>query len=319
MAPKTTASLRVNGRDVRVSSLEKVLFPGTGFSKAEVITYYIRIGEYLLPHLRDRPLTLKLFPDGVEARAVYRHNAPSYTPGWIARTTMPRSKGAGEIHSILANDLPTLVWLANAADIEMHPLLARAPKFDEPTMMVFDLDPGPPAGVLECAEVALWLREILLGLRLESFVKVSGSKGLHLLVPLNARVTYEQTQARARWVAELMERARPEKIVAEMAKASRGGKVFIDYSQNARHKSTAAVYSLRARPEGPFVSMPLTWESLKKLLKRGEPEAFRVRPDEAVKFAARAGDIFAPVVQLKQKLPSGEPDPGTVLKAARFK
>jgi bifunctional non-homologous end joining protein LigD len=297
------AKLKVAGREVQVSSLDKILFAHTGFNKAQLIDYYVRISKYIVPHLRDRPLTMKLFPLGVESPGVYRHNAPTYTPSWIKKVKMWKSDRTGQIHSIVVNDLPTLVWLANASDVEMHPLLARAPRFDQPTMMVFDLDPGPPANILDCAREALSLRELLQGMGLESVIKSSGSKGLHLCVPLNTSVTYEQTGTCAKLVAQLLEAGHPGQVVCNMAKSLRKGKVFVDYSQNARHKSTASVYSLRAKPDGPFVSMPIGWDELKKALEAGDVSPFFVRPEDALKRVARSGDLFEPLLKMKQRLP----------------
>lgn len=303
MPTKQKAVLKVENREVKVSSLDKVLFPNSGFNKAQLIDYYVRISKYLLPHLRDRPLTMKMFPDGVTGPSHYRHNAPSFTPSWIKRVPMLRSDGTGQIHSIAANNLPTLVWLANAADIEMHPLLSRAPNFDRPTMLVLDLDPGPPATILDCAAIALQTKELLDQLKLKSFIKSSGSKGLHLYVPLNTPVTYDKSQAFAHQLALTLERLNPDKVVSEMAKSARTGKVFVDYSQNARHKSTASVYSLRAKENGPFVSMPIDWKDLEKAYRAGDPNPFFLRPDTALERVEKTGDLFAPLVTLKQKLP----------------
>jgi bifunctional non-homologous end joining protein LigD len=302
MAEKQRALLDVGGREVEVSSLGKVLFPRTGFTKADLINYYVRAGKYLIRHLCDRPLTMKLFPDGVEARVVFRHNAPVYTPKWIKQVDMLRSDGKSHIHSIVVNDLPTLIWLANAADVEMHPLLSRSPNFDRPATMVFDFDPGASATFMECVEVAFWVRKALQQVGLESWLKSSGSKGLHLSIPLNTPVTYKQTSTCARAIARAIELEHPDRVVSEMAKSLRGGKVFIDWSQNARHKSMASVYSLRAKPNGPFVSFPIDWTELKKLLKKGEPAAFLVEPDEALARLEREGDAWLVIGKMRQKL-----------------
>jgi bifunctional non-homologous end joining protein LigD len=304
VAAKQKAILKVAGREVQVSSLDKVLFPNSGFNKAQLIDYYVRISKYLLPHLKDRPLTMKLFPDGVTGPSHYRHNAPPYTPSWIKRVSMWRTDRTEQIHAIAANDLPTLVWLANAADIEMHPLLSRSPNFERPTMMVLDLDPGPPATILDCAGIALQVKELLEQLKLKSFIKSSGSKGLHLYVPLNTPVTYEKTQAFAHQLALTLERMNPDKVVSEMAKAARTGKVFVDYSQNARHKSTASVYSLRAKENGPFVSMPIDWKALEKAYEAKDVNRFFIRPDAAIEQVENTRDLFAPLLKLEQKLPA---------------
>ncbi len=294
--------LKVKDRELQLNSIDKVLFPGTGFTKAHAINYSIRVSQYLLPHLRDRPLTLKLYTGGIAAKPVYKKDAAD-APSWIRTSEVWRRSRASRIHFILVNDLPSLVWSVNRYNLEMHTFLAKAPKVQQPTVMVFDLDPGEPAGILECAQVALWLKEVLEALRLRPFVKSSGSKGLHIYVPLNTPTTYEQTQGFARTIAAHLEATHPELVVSEMAKVVRSGRVFIDYSQNADFKSTAAVYSLRAKAEGPFVSMPLTWDELADALENRNPRPFFIRPDDAVEWCEKFGDLFAPVLELKQHLP----------------
>jgi bifunctional non-homologous end joining protein LigD len=296
--------LQVAGREMQVSNLDQVLFPKSGFKKADVINYYIKVSKLILPHLRNRPLTLKLYYHGVEAPADYEKDAPSYTPKWVKRAPIWRKTGESQIHFVLVNDLPTLVWAANLANIEMHPFLARWPKIDRPDFMVFDLDPGEPAGALEAAQVAVWLAELLSAMKLKSFVKSAGSKGLHVYVPFNTPVSYQQTQSLAKAMAELLTRRHPEIVVSEMAKKARAGKVFVDWSQNAEHKSTVAVYSLRAKGEEPFVSMPISWPTLKRALSSRDPARFCITPDEALKRVSREGDIFAPTLHLRQKIPA---------------
>jgi bifunctional non-homologous end joining protein LigD len=295
--------LEIDGRALQVSNLEKVLYPEAGFTKAEVIDYYIKAAPFILPHLKNRPLTLKRYPDGVTGEHFYEKDAPRHKPEWVKVAPVPRKTG-GDIHYVLANDLPTLVWAANLASLEMHVFLARAPRVEQPTSIVFDLDPGPPADVMDCAQVSLWIRDLLKGLGLESFVKSSGSKGLQLYVPLNGRATYEKTQPFARAIAEFMEREHPDRVESEMAKSLRTGKVFIDWSQNSEHKTTVCVYSLRAKRDRPFVSMPFTWEEVERACKKDDAEAFFLEPAEALKRLAKTGDLFAPVLKLKQKLPA---------------
>ena len=295
--------LRVGNRKVSVSNLNKVLFPATGFTKGQIIDYYVRMSGFVLPHLKNRPVTLKRYPNGVQAEHFYEKDAPSHTPSWVRTTKVWRLSGESQINYILLNDLPSLVWSANMANIELHSFLARTPKLERPTMLVFDLDPGEPAGVLECAEVALWLKELLGGLGLETFVKSSGSKGLHCLVPLNTAVTYASTQPLAQAVAQMLERQHPGRVVSEMAKNRRTGKVFIDWSQNANYKTTVCVYSLRAKREEPFVSMPLEWAALERALRKKDDSVFYVGPDEAIRRCEKKGDLFEPVLKLKQKLP----------------
>ena len=215
MAPKT--ELQIDGRALMVSNLDKVLFPD-GFTKGQVIDYYIRISPVLLPHLKDRPLTMIRFPDGVKAMHFYEKDAPKHTPDWIKRAPVERRGGGKPIHYLLINDLPSLVWSANLANLEMHTLLARAPRIDQPTMVVFDLDPGPPATAIECCQVAFWLKEIFDGLKLKSFAKFSGSKGIQVYVPLNTSVTYEKTSSFAKNIADFLHESHPEAVVSEMAK-----------------------------------------------------------------------------------------------------
>ena len=199
--------IEVEGRELAISNVDKVYFPESGFTKGEVITFYSDIAEAILPHLRDRPLTLKRYPDGINGEHFYEKNAPKHTPSWVQRFAVPRSEGGADINYVLCNDRATLVWATNLGDIEKHVLLAQAPDVNRPTSIVFDLDPGEPANILDCGRVALHLQGVLEALKLESFVKVSGSKGLHLSVPLNTEVTYEMTQPFAKTIAELADAA----------------------------------------------------------------------------------------------------------------
>ncbi len=296
--------VKVGGRELAISNLDKIFFPGNGFTKGDVIAFYSEIADALLPHLRDRPLTMKRFPDGVTGEHFYEKNAPKHTPNWVETFAVPRTEGGPDIHYILCNDRATLVWLANLADVEKHVLLARQPKLDIPTSIVFDLDPGAPAGILQCAEVALHLQNLLKKWKLETFVKVSGSKGLHLTVPLNTPVPYEVTQPFAKSVAELVTREMPKLVVAEMSKETRKGKVFIDWSQNSDFKTTVCVYAMRAKGPLPFVSMPVEWSELARALKRKDAKSLSFTPEAALKRVNKGGDLFAPVLKLKQKLPA---------------
>ena len=217
---------------VAFSNLDKIMYPETGFTKGQVIEYYRAIGSYVLAHLKNRPMTMKRFPDGIAGQHFYEKNAPSFTPSWVKTFEIPRSSESSLIHYVLINDLPTLLWSANLANLELHPFLAKAPHIEIPTMVVFDLDPGDGADILNSCEVALLVKDLLDRLGLESFVKVSGSKGIHLYVPLNTRITYEATQPFAKSIAQLLESEHPDLVVSEMAKAKRKGKVFVDWSQN---------------------------------------------------------------------------------------
>jgi bifunctional non-homologous end joining protein LigD len=302
MAGKTE-TIHVEGRSVALSNLEKVLYPAAVFTKAQVIDYYVRISRYILPHLKDRPITLVRYPDGVRGNFFFEKNAPSFTPPWVKRVEMSRHHHAGEIRYILIDDLPTLVWVANLASLELHPFLHRAPKPESPTEIVFDLDPGEGADILTCAHVARLVRDLLNELKLESFVKVSGSKGLQLYVPLNLGLEYEVVKPFAKAFAELIEQRHPDLIVSRMTKTLRSGKVLIDWSQNTQSKTTIGVYSLRAKAERPYVSMPVTWDELVRAEKAGKPDSLYFEPEAALARAAKMGDLFADVEKMKQKLP----------------
>jgi bifunctional non-homologous end joining protein LigD len=295
--------IEVEGRELVVSNLDKIYFPDNGFTKGQVIDYYSEIAAVLLPHLRDRPLTMKRYPDGIGGEHFYEKNAPTHTPPWVQRFPVARSDGGSPVNQILCNNLPTLVWVSNLGDIEKHVLLAKVPELNRPTSIIFDLDPGKPAGILDCAEVALHLRGLLEALNLQCFVKVSGSKGLHLAVPLNTEVAYEATQPFARALAELTARELPKKVVAEMATNLRAGKVFIDWSQNSDFKTTVCVYALRAKRASPFVSVPITWEELARAVKRREEKALFFTPAEALKRVKKLGDLYQPVLEVQQALP----------------
>lgn len=299
-------SVKVGGRSVEISNLEKLMYPGHSFTKAKVIDYYIRIAPYLLPHLKNRPVTMKRFPEGVFGEFFYEKDAPNFTPSWVKTFPVPRRvSGQADIRYILINDLPTLVWVANLANLEIHPFLHRAPKIDQPTAVAFDCDPGEGADVLTCARVALMLHDLLRDLNLESYPKVSGSKGLQVYVPLNSKITYDITQPFAKAVAELLAEREPKLIVSEMAKARRTKKVFIDWSQNDDYKTTVSVYSLRAKIYKPFVSMPVSWDELKIALKKNDAERLYFEPEAALKRVEKLGDLFAGLNTLVQKLPSG--------------
>ena len=299
--------ITIAGRRIAVSNLDKILYPGKQFTKAGVIDYYVRIAKHLLPHLRNRPVTLKRFPDGVFGDFFYEKDAPAFTPAWVKTIRVTRRETPGpEIRYIAINDLPTLVWIASLANLEIHPFLHRAPRLDRPTSIVFDCDPGEGANILDCARVAVMLRQVLNELSLDCYVKVSGSKGLQVYVPLNSPITYNETQPFAKALAELLAQREPKLIVAEMPKRLRTKKVFIDWSQNADHKTTVAVYSLRAKRERPrpFVSLPIIWEELEAALKSRDPEALFFSPEEALDRLEELGDIFKPVLKQVQRLPA---------------
>ncbi len=297
--------VQVDGHDLTLSNSDKVYFPECGFTKGEVVAFYAKIAEWILPHLRDRPLTLKRYPDGVTGEPFYEKNAPKHTPSWVQTFPVPRSEGGPPINYVLCNDLATLLWATNLGDVEKHVLLAQVPDVNHPTSVVFDLDPGEPAGILDCCDVALKLKQMFDALKLESFVKVSGSKGLHLNVPLNSATPYEATQPFAKAVADLLAQQMKDRVVADMAKDLRKGKVLIDWSQNSDFKTTVCVYAMRAKREQPFISMPITWEEVHKAAKKGDEKRLFFTPEQAVRRLKRLGDLHAPVLTLRQKLPQG--------------
>jgi bifunctional non-homologous end joining protein LigD len=302
--PKAKQHLTIDGRIVPVSNLDKILFPDGRITKAQVIDYYLRISDYLLPHLKNRPVTLKRYPNGALGEFFYEKDAPSFTPAWVETFPVPRRESEGTIRYILVNDRATLGWLANLANLEIHPFLHRVPNIDRPTTIVFDLDPGQGADVLTCARVAFLLRDLLEDFGLRSFVKVSGSKGLQIYAPLNTEVTHGLTQPFAKATAELLSQRHPKLVIADMAKALRKGKVFIDWSQNSDFKTTVGVYSLRAKTARPFVSLPVTWKELETAVEKADAANLYFVIDIALDRATKLGDLFKPILSLKQKLPS---------------
>src|SRR5215471_4280745 len=296
------AQLVVEGRKLSVSNLDKVLYPKVEFTKGQVIDYFIHVAPVLLPHLRDRPLTMKRYPDGVQGEFFYEKNCPSHRPKWV-QTAKVWSEGNQRImHYCLVNDLPTLVWAANLADLELHTSLSRKNNIERPTMMVFDLDPGAPADIVQCCQVGIWLRTLLSKMKLKAFAKTSGSKGLQVYVPLNTSVTYDQTKGLSRSLAQGLEREHADLVTSNMSKAVRKGKVFVDWSQNDEHKTTICVYSLRAK-EQPTVSTPVNWNEVETCLKKRKAELLKFRSDQTLSRAEKYGDLFDPVEELKQKLP----------------
>jgi bifunctional non-homologous end joining protein LigD len=288
----------VGGKELSLSNLDKVMYPDTGFTKGQVIDYYTRIAPAVLPHLRDRPLTLKRYPNGVEGGHFYEKQCPSHRPDWVR--SEPVELSSKTINFCICDDLATLVWLANLADLELHPSLSKVPKVERPTVMAFDLDPGPGTGLVECCEVALMLRDALGSLGLESFPKTSGSKGIQVYVPLNVdEVDYDHgTKLLSNALARHLESQHPKLIVSSQKKELRKNKVLIDWSQNDEHKTTVGVYSLRAR-ERPTVSTPLMWEELEA----GDPDALVFEAADVLRRVEEHGDLFAGVEELVQELP----------------
>jgi bifunctional non-homologous end joining protein LigD len=296
--PSSRVEVEVEGRVLSLSNLDKVMYPETGFTKGQVIDYYTRVAPVLLPHLRDRPLTLKRYPNGVEGGHFYEKQCPSHRPDWVR--SEPVELSSKTIHFCICDDLPTLVWLANLADLELHPSLSKVPEVERPTLMAFDLDPGPGTGLAECCEVALILREALERLGLECFAKTSGSKGIQVYVPVNVDdVDYDHgTKLLSNALARHLESAHPKLIVSTQKKELRKNRVLIDWSQNDEHKTTVSVYSLRAR-ERPTVSAPLTWDEVEV----GDPDALVFEPEGLLARVEGHGDLFAPVAELEQPLP----------------
>ena len=302
---KQYSYIEVDSRSLRLSNREKVLYPAVGLTKGQLIDYYAAIAPVLVPHLEGRPLTLKRYPNGVEAPYFYEKQCPAHRPDWIKTAPISSEREKRVIDYCLVEDLPSLIWVANLASLELHTSLSLAVDVDTPTMIVFDLDPGEPAGMLECVRVALMLREIFEGLDLHCFVKSSGSKGLQVYLPLNTPVTYEQTKTFSRALAELLEARHPRLVVSRMAKGLREGKVFIDWSQNDVHKTTVCAYSLRAS-ERPTISTPLAWDEVESFAKRRAraKSSLSFEPRELSRRVQREGDLFADVLTLQQSLPA---------------
>jgi bifunctional non-homologous end joining protein LigD len=294
--PDGALSVLTEGRRLKISNWDKVLYPQAGFTKGDLIAYYARVADAVLPHLRDRPLTLKRYPNGVGAQYFYEKNSPAHRPDWV------QTARVGGIDYTLAQDRPTLIWLANLADVELHTSLSLGTAPERPTMLVFDLDPGAPAGIVECAEVALVLRGLFEQLGLTSVVKTSGSKGMQVYVPLGGRTRYEDTKPFARRIAELLEQRMPELVVSRMTKRLRAGKVLVDWSQNDAHKTTVTVYSARAR-ERPTVSTPVSWEEVERSRAEADPGLLSFGTGEVLARVAEQGDLFAELLSAKQSLP----------------
>jgi bifunctional non-homologous end joining protein LigD len=304
---KRDQEVTVGNRRLKLTNLDKVLYPKTKTTKAEVIDYYARVADLILPHLKGRPLTLRRFPEGVgnPGASFFEKNCPKHRPDWVKTTPIYVDRRAGEIDFCLCENRATLIWMAQLAALELHPSLSKATRMEQPTVLAFDLDPGKPAGLAECCKMALRVREIFSAFELECFPKVSGGKGLQVYVPLNTKVSYEQTSPFAKAIAQLLEKQTPKEVVSKMAKAERRGKVFVDWSQNHQKKTTIAVYSLRAR-ERPTASIPLHWREVERTAKRGDVDDLRFEIPAAIERIEREDDLFEPVLKMKQKLPDVE-------------
>ncbi|MGB7589048.1 MAG: non-homologous end-joining DNA ligase [Solirubrobacterales bacterium] len=300
----SSRQVEVDGRELTLTNLEKVLYPKAGFTKGEVVDYYAKVAPAMIPHLARRALTLRRFPEGVENTdaAFFEKRCPKHRPDWVKTATVLAGPRAGDIDFCVCEDLPTLVWMAQLAALELHPSLSVARAPDRPTVLVFDLDPGPPANIFDCCRVGLRLRELFDHFGIECFPKTSGSKGLQVYVPLNTSVSYDETKPFARAIAQLLEKQTPDEVVSKMKKVERKGKVFVDWSQNHRRKTTIAVYSLRAR-ERPTVSTPVSWQEVEAALSHEDPNLLVFETGDVLARLDSRGDLFAPVLELEQNLP----------------
>jgi bifunctional non-homologous end joining protein LigD len=298
-----STTVHIDDRRISLSNLDKVLYPETGFTKGQLINYYVQLADTILPHITNRPITLKRYPEGVDKDYFYEKQCPSHKPDWMPAAHLWSRHNEGYIDYCLIDTVSALVWLANLASIEIHPSLATADNYSHPTLMAFDLDPTLPADISDCCDVALLLRDMLGHLGLQSFIKTSGGKGLHLYVPINMpETTYSQTKHFSNAIAGLLEQQYPDRITSNMRKGQRIGKVLVDWSQNDQHKTTVAVYSVRALNH-PFVSTPVTWREIENVHRNRKTEKLSFETSDVIERVKKQGDIFAPVLTLKQKLP----------------
>ena len=297
-------TVEVDGRELKLTNLDKVLYPKAGFTKGEVVDYYARVGPTMVPHLNGRAVTLRRFPEGVEDldSAFFEKRCPKHRPKWVKTAKVRAGPNAGDIDFCVCDSLPTLIWMAQLAAVELHPSLSKSRAPNRPTVFAFDLDPGPPADIVECCGVAIRLREMFAHFGLESFPKTSGSKGMQVYVPLNVKTSYEETKPMAKAIAQLLEKQTPDKVVSKMKKVEREGKVMVDWSQNHRSKTTIAVYSLRAR-ENPTVSTPITWDEVESTIESGDASDLVFETGDVLERIEQHGDLFAPVLELEQELP----------------
>jgi bifunctional non-homologous end joining protein LigD len=295
-------TVEVGGQRLVVSNLDKVLYPDAGFTKAHVLDYYLRIAPVLLPHLAGRPLTMVRYPDGVDGPSFFEKRCPDYRPGFVATVGLGRPDGDKLIEHCDIDSVAALAWVANLASLELHTTMARRPDTLMPTMVVFDLDPGAPADLVQCCRVAGWLREVFDRLGLQAFPKTSGSKGLQVYVPVNLATDYERTKGFALAIGQLLERVHGDLVTTNMNKQERPGKVFVDWSQNTLTKTTVCAYSLRARPQ-PTVSTPVTWDEVADTADAADIGMLRFTTADVVERVERSGDLFAPTLELQQQLP----------------
>jgi bifunctional non-homologous end joining protein LigD len=301
----TSRQVEVEGRELKLTNLDKVLYPKAGFTKGEMIDYYAKVAPAMIPHLSGRPVTLRRFPEGVEDldAAFFEKRCPKHRPKWVKTARVEAGPNAGKIDFCVCDGLPTLIWMAQLATVEFHPSLSRSRAPKRPTVLAFDLDPGPPADVVDCCRVALRLRDLFGHFGVQCFAKTSGSKGMQVYVPLNSKkVNYELTKPFAKAIAQLLEKQTPDEVISTMKKVDREGKVFVDWSQNHQRKTTVAVYSLRAR-EYPTASTPVTWDEVAEVADSGDKAKLTFEADAVIDRIERHGDLFAPVLELEQELP----------------
>lgn len=298
----SSGELDVGGRRVRVTTLERVYFPATGTTKHDVLRYYIRVAGVILPHLRERLLHMHRYPEGVTGPRFWQKGCPEHRPRWMPVAPVWSREKHGYLDYCVVNELAALLWAVNLGSIELHTSLHRRDALERPTVLVFDLDPGPGATFLHCCEVGLRVRDIFAAVGLQAYAKTSGSKGIQVYLPLNSpAVSYSTTKPAARRVAELLEQELPELAISRIARAARRDRVLIDWDQNTQHKSMVCAYSVRAR-DRPTVSTPVTWEEVEAALDAGDPDRLRFEMDAVAERVAQLGDLFAPVLDLRQEL-----------------
>jgi bifunctional non-homologous end joining protein LigD len=300
----TDRQVEVEGRELKLTNLDKVLYPKAGFTKGEVVDYYAKVGPAMVPHLNGRAVTLRRFPEGVDDldSAFFEKRCPKHRPKWVKTANVRAGPNAGQIDFCVCDSLPTLIWMAQLAALELHPSLSLSRAPTRPTVLAFDLDPGPPANVIDCCHVAVRLRDLFGHFGLESFPKTSGSKGMQVYLPLNVKTSYDETKPFAKAIAQLLEKQTPDRVVSKMKKVEREGKIFVDWSQNHRSKTTIAVYSMRAR-ERPTVSTPITWDEVESARESGDASDLVFETSDVLERIDRHGDLFAPVLELQQNLP----------------
>jgi bifunctional non-homologous end joining protein LigD len=308
--PGAAGELEIGGRRLAIRNLDRVIFPSCGITKAQLLDYYVRVAEVMLPHLRGRLLHMHRYPEGVEGPRFWQKECPEHRPEWVGTVPVWSRDKRADIEFCVVDELATLLWAVNIGSLELHTSLHTRDDLHRPTALAFDLDPGEGVDVLRCAEVALRLRDALSGIGLQGHVKTSGSKGLQLYVPLNTDVSYADTKPVARLVAELLEAQWPERVVSRMARRLRAGRVLVDWSQNTEHKSTVCVYSVRAK-ERPTVSTPVTWDEVDAALRAGDPGLLTFEMDDVLRRVERHGDLFAEVLTAEQAPGAGLRGSGT--------